>query len=90
MRIAGFGGFSGRVQRFGVFAVEFLFGVFLMFAEEFGVETDVTGFVYAMDVTEPCCDGEVRSYFCECRVYIPDIFRLSIQRSIIHSSVINA
>ena len=89
MRIAGFDGFSGRVQRFGIFAVEFLFGVFLMFAEEFGVETDVTGFVYAMDVTETCCDGEVRSHFCECRVYIPDIFRLSIQRSIIHASVIN-
>ena len=79
----------GGVQRFRIFAVEFLFCVFLVFSEEFGVETDVAGFVYAMDVSEARCDGEVGSDFHESRVYIPDIFGLSVQRSVIHPRVIN-
>ena len=80
---------GGGLQRFRVFAVEFLFCVFLVFAEEFGVETDVARFVYAVNVSETCSDGEVGSYFCECGVHVPDIFGLSIQSSVIHSRVVD-
>ena len=77
------------VQWFCVFAVEFLSRIFLVFAEEFGMETDVSGFVDAVDVSESCGDREVGSYFCERRIHVPDIFRLSIQCGIIDASVIN-
>jgi hypothetical protein len=65
-------------QRFGILSVKFLFSIFLMFAEEFGVETDVAGFVDTMDISEACGDGEVRANFCEIAVYIPNIFWLGV------------
>jgi hypothetical protein len=69
---------KGDQQRFGVFSVKFLFGIFLMFAEEFGVETDVAGFVDTMHISEACGDGEVRANFREVAVYIPNIFWLGV------------
>ena len=69
---------KGDQQRFGVFSVKFLFSILLMFAEEFGVETDVAGFVDTVDISEACGDGEVRANFCEIAVYIPNIFRLGV------------
>ena len=65
-------------QRFEILSVKFLFSVFLMFAKELGMETDVTRLVDTMDISEGCSDGEVWAYFCEIAVYIPDIFRLGV------------
>lgn len=79
----------GRLQRLVVFALEFFAGVLLVFVEEFGVETDVAGFIDPVDVTETSGDGEVGSDLGEIAVYIPDILWLSIQRGIINASIID-
>jgi hypothetical protein len=60
-----------------------------MFAEKFGVETDIAGFVDAVNVSECSGDGKVGTDFCEIAIYIPDIFRLSVQRCIVDTSIIN-
>ena len=88
LRISGRKG--GFVQRFGVLAVEFLFGVFLMFSEEFRMETHVAWFVDAMDVSKGSGNGEIRPNLGEIVVYVPDIFGLGVQGSIIHAGIVNA
>ena len=60
-----------------------------MFSEEFWVETDIAWFVDTMDVSETGGNGEV---WADCRksaVNIPNIFWLSVQGSIVDTSVIN-
>jgi hypothetical protein len=79
----------GGVQRFLVFDFELLFSVFLMFAEEFGMEADIAWFVDAVDISESSSDREVRTNLREIAIYIPNIFRLSIQRGIIDSSIVH-
>jgi hypothetical protein len=79
----------GSVQRFIILAVELFFGVGLVFAEEFGLEADVAWFVDTMDVSESSGDREVWSNGSESRIHIPDILWLSIQGSIIDTSVVN-
>jgi hypothetical protein len=80
---------GGRIQRFLVFALKLFAGVLLVFVEEFGVETDVAGFVDTVDVSETSGDGKVGSDFGEIAVYIPDILWLGIQRGIINASIID-
>jgi hypothetical protein len=82
-------GWVGLLQRFLVFALELFAGVLLVFVEEFGVETDVAGFVDTVDVSETSSDGEVGPDFGEIAVYIPDILWLGIQRGIINASIID-
>src|SRR5579859_4997843 len=79
----------GWLQRFLIFAFELVLRVFLMFIEEFRVETDISGFVDTVDVSKASGNGEIRSNSGKCAVDIPDILRLSIQRSIINASVIH-
>jgi hypothetical protein len=66
------------------------FGVGLMFAEKFGMETDVAGFIDTMNVSESSGDGEIGTNFREIAIYVPNIFWLSIQRSVINSSIVDA
>jgi len=61
-----------------------------MFSKEFGMETDISRFVDAMDISEACSDGEVRSYFCEIAVYIPNVFWLGVQCAVIDTGVVDA
>jgi len=60
-----------------------------MFAKEFRMETDVARFVDTMNVSESSSDGEIGTNFREIVIYIPNIFWLSIQRSVINSSIVN-
>jgi hypothetical protein len=77
------------VQRFIFLGAELFFGVGLMFAEKFRLETDIAWFVHTMDVSESSGDREVWSNFRKSLIHIPDILWLGIQGSIIHAGVVD-
>jgi hypothetical protein len=77
------------LQRFLVFDLELFPGVGLMFTEEFGVETHITGFVDTVDISESSGDGKVRANCSERTIHIPDILWLGIQGGIIDTGVVN-
>lgn len=60
-----------------------------MFSEEFGVEADISWFVDTVNISKGCSNGEVRANLCKIAVYIPNIFRLGVQRIVIDASVID-
>lgn len=76
-------------ERFRVFPAQLRGGVCLVLCEQFGVEADVPWFVYPVDVPKGSGDGEVGADSVKCLVHVEDIFRLSVQRRVIHTRIVH-
>ena len=63
--------------------------VFLVLLKQFRMEFDIARLVYTMDVSETSCDREVRGDLLEGSVDLVDVFRLSIQRVVVHIFIVD-
>lgn len=68
---------------------DLLLSVRLVLSEKLRVQLDVAGLVHTVDVSESSGDGEVRRDRGEGSIDLIDILRLSVERVVIDTSVVN-
>ena len=70
-------------------ATDLLAGVNLMLAKQFGLESDISRLIDAVNVTEGSGNAEVGANLTQGSVDIVDILGLGVQRRVIDASVVN-
>jgi len=76
-------------QRLGVGLADLLSGVLLVVTEELGPESDVSGLVDTVDVSETSGNGEVGGDGVQGSVDIVDVWGLSVEGSIVGVGVVD-
>lgn len=77
-------------KRLGILAIQLFSSVFLVLAEEFGMQTNVARLVYSVDISKCRGDGEVRADLGKRGENVVYVLRLCVKRGVVHTCIVDA